>query len=56
MTTASGDIIAGVGDDTYADEWIPTWMLPIEGMPVVIASSGGVKRDEIAHGVRRIMR
>lgn len=55
VTTLSGDIVAAVGDDAYADDWVATWTRRVEGAPLVVASSGGRPCDEVAGGVRRIL-
>ncbi len=55
VTTVDGEIIAGVGDDTFTDEWVPTWTRRVEGAPLVVSSSGGRASDDIALGVRRIV-
>jgi len=52
--TRGDDILAGVGDDAYADEWRPTWMLPVTE-DLFLASSGGRPNLEIAPSVRRIL-
>lgn len=55
VSTLDGEIVAGVGDDSFADEWVPTWTRRVEGAPLVVAASGGRASDEIAFGVRRIL-
>lgn len=54
VTTASGRVIAAVGDDAYADAWTPTWMRPVDNL-LLVASSGGSPSDTPADGVRRIL-
>ncbi len=55
LTTTSGEIIAGVGDCAFVDEWSPTWTDRIEGTPLVVASSGGRQTESVALGVWRIV-
>jgi hypothetical protein len=54
VTTRSGRILAGVGDDAYADGWRASWSCPVEGTALTIASSGGRRTGDLASGVRRI--
>ena len=55
VTTTSGEIIAGVGDCAFTDEWRATWTHPVEGTPLVVAASGGRASDHVALGVWRIV-
>jgi hypothetical protein len=51
----SGEVVAAVGDDAYADDWLPTWTLPVGGTELVVAASGGKKSPDVGLGVRRIL-
>jgi len=56
VTRRDGEVIAGVGDDAYVDEWTATWTVPVGGVDeLVVASSGGRPSDDVARGVRRIL-
>jgi hypothetical protein len=55
VTTLGGEVVAGVGEDVYADDWVATWTLRVDGEPLVVAASGGRTSDDIGLGVRRIM-
>jgi hypothetical protein len=54
VTTARGDLVAAVGDDAYADDWIATSEIAA-GEDLVVASSGGRIDPDVAPGVRRII-
>jgi len=53
VTRANGDVLAGVGDDAFADEWVAS--ATIGAGDVRVESSGGRLGDEVARGVKRIM-
>ena len=55
VITATGEMVAGVGDDAYTDEWVPSWTRNVEGTSLVVASSGGRWSEDVALGIRRIV-
>ncbi len=57
VSTMGGEIVAAVGDDAYADDWIATSTLRVRagGEELVVASSGARMSDDVGLGVRRIL-